>query len=458
MINRSACITGLFAVFWSTNALAACPEPPSNDFADAATTLFNCSSSRPLIGGEGEPKFQVHYDFPQQLPDTSTLPWLAIDPFDDPGGYMLSILHYATRVNARPDIDWRIQDNTEESWCDAPWFQDLREPLHGMTSERWSRPKELHALQTDWERNWAVGIYNDVACYGVGQIWDDPTFPKTKDFAFADGALGVKMLFTTASPSEVPFLTGSKEWQVAANDDGSIITMRMLQLDISVKDKRSPNGWFFGTFMYDATQPGDNPYERLVPVGLIWGSDPDLTMSAYLSKAAVPEESWVNPKVAERFYSLPRHNLGLNGRANGPVDNPLSACITCHQQALDWGRAVLPNTPAAAEAAQLLPNVPSDPFDEEAAKAYFINIGSDSPVPGAQSLDYTLQLAKGMAAFRTWVIKNYPDHAASTTDIPPYPFKEDAPEKMVQSLSVTAGGHRFDQEQTDPSSQGMFSR
>ena len=449
-------VVGLTALA-ASSARADCPAPGGLGFDAAAKSYFDCSSSRPLKGAEGERKFQIHYDFPDTPPDNTKLPWLAVDPMADPAGYMDSVLAYAIKVNARPDIDWRIEDNKEERWCDAPWFFMLREPLHGMTSERWSRPKELHELQADWERNFAVGIYNDVACYGFGQIWGDPAFPKTKDFAFAEGAMSVKMLFTSATPSRVPYLTGSKEWTVAAEDDGRTITMRLLQMDMSVKDKRSPNGWFFGTFMYDASQPGDDPYARLVPVGLIWGSDPGLTASGYLNGTSSAKESWVNPAVAARFYALPRHNLGLFGRTNGPVDNPKSACITCHQRAMDWGQAVLPKTPEAAQADELLPDVPYDPFDDDAAKRYFRNIGSGSPVPDSQSLDYVLQVSKGIAAFRSWVATDFPDHAASTTDIPPYPFKTDAKAISGAALLTERGTDRVDGDARDPTA-NLFTR
>jgi hypothetical protein len=231
----------------------------------------------------------------------------------------------------------------------------------------------------------------------------------------------------------------------------------MLQLDISVKDKRSPNGWFFGTFMYDAGQPGDTPYQRLVPVGLIWGSDPDLTSSTYLDKGFVARESWVNPVVAEHFFPLPRHNLGLFGRANGPVDNPQSACITCHQRSLDWGTVVLPKSKRETEALQLLPDVPSDPFNATATQAYFRNIGSASPVPNTQSLDYTLQVSKGIASFRTWVFVNYPDHASSTTDVTPYPFQSGPLELEPASSLQEVGADAFDGPPPDMDS-GLFVR
>ncbi len=445
----------LLGGFWAIEARAAefdlCPKPTAPGYDAAATALFNCPSSLPLKGAEGERKFQVHYDFPQTLPDTTKLPWLAIDPFKDPAAYMQSMLTYVTKVNARPDIDWRIEDNKEEHWCDAPWFFMLREPLHGMTSERWSRPKELHELQTDWQQTFAVGIYNDVACYGFGQIWGNPAYPKTKDFKFADGALAMKMLFTTAMPSMVPYLTGSKEWNVAANKDGSTRVMRLLQMDFSVKDKRSPNGWFFGTFMYDAAHPGDTPYDRLIPVGLIWGSDPDLTANAYLQNGVSAKEGWMNPAVSAMFYPLPRHTLGLFGRVNGPVDNPNSACITCHQRANDWGVAVPDKSPQEKQAAMLMPDVPADPFDDAAVKAYFRNIGANSPVPDTQSLDYVLQVSKGIGAFRNWVASAYPDYQSKTTDVPPYPFKDGTnATAMPKALLKQAGDAKVDGNPSDP--------
>ncbi|UXS01370.1 hypothetical protein [Agrobacterium tumefaciens] len=430
----------LFAAFFFSSisaALADCPAPVDSSFAAAAQAKFDCSSSLPLKGHETDRKFQVHYDFPKTLPDNTKLPWLSIDPQKEPAAYMKAILGYVTKVNARPDIDWRIEDNKEEQWCDAPWFFMLREPLRGMTTERWSRPKELHALQKGWERNFAVGIYNDVACYGFGQIWGDPAFPKTRGFAFAEGAVAAKMLFTTATPQDVPYLANSKEWEVAGKKDGGTMTMRLLQLDLSVKDKRSPNGWFFGTFVYNALQPGATPYDRLVPVGLIWGSDPALTANAYMTKGATPTESWVNPLIAEQFYALPRQHLGLFGRANGPVDNPKSACITCHQGSLDWGTAVLPKSWQASEAAKLMPGAPYDPYDDAAVTAYFRNIGTNSAVADTQALDYVLQVSKGIAAFRNWVATDFPDQAAATTDVPPYPFKPQPPGAFVPTDEIS---------------------
>ncbi len=409
-------------------AAAKCPDAVGTDYASSALAQFRCSSARDLKGTAGEREFAVDLNFPTTQPAAVKLPWKAIEFEKQPEAYIRSLLSYGVKDNA--EVDWRIEDNKNSKWCHAPWYQNQRERLRGMTSERGSRKKELHELQTTQERNWAVGFYNEIGCYALGQVWKDPGFPKTKDFAFQDGAFSIKLLFTTASPRNVPYLTGSKEWNAAINNDGSVETMRLLQVDVAVKDSRAanPSGWIFGTFIYDAYAPGETVWEKLVPVGLMWGNDPDLTSAAYEERGVSPEEGWINPYVAEKFYRLPRHNLGLHGRLNGPVDNPKAACLGCHGRALDWGRSIPRGTPVDEEAKLLLPLAPN-PYDEPGVKRYFRNLGATEPfVSGTQPLDFSLQLAGGISNFRSWVSQSFPSQAANTTDVPPYKFEvEKAP-------------------------------
>ncbi len=361
------------------------------------------------------------------MPTGEQFPWKNIDFKAQPEAYLRALLAYGIKVNGTDAIDWRIEDNTSEHWCHAPWFHNARERIHGMTPERGSRLKELHRLQLSRASNWAVGFYNSIGCYALGSVWNDPAFPKTKGMHFPDGSYSIKLLFTTASPSQVPYLTGSKIWNAAIGNDGSSVPMRLLQVDVAVRDTAADDftGWLFGTFIYDASTAGGTVWERLVPVGLMWGNDPQLTTRSYEEQGKDPIEGWYNPVVAERFYPLPRHNLGLHGRVNGPVDNSKSACLACHSRALDWGRAVLRNSPQQEEAEVLLPLAPN-PYDDAAVRHYFRNLKSDQPfVAGTQSLDYSLQLAIGITNFRSWVQTNHPDQSSSTTDVPPYRFKAD---------------------------------
>jgi hypothetical protein len=432
---------GMFAV--PITARARCPDPAVPGYATAAQTQFNCSSARELINSGGEREFKVKLDFPADMPPAANLPWKPINFEQQPEAYLRALLAYGIKDNNDPAVDWRIEDNTKSRWCHAPWFHNQRERLHGMTLERGSRIRELHEAQVTVARNWAVGFYNDVGCFAMGKVWKDPTFPRTRDFTFPDGAYSIKLLFTTAPLSEVPYLTGSKEWNAAINDDGSLVKMRLLQVDVAVRDSNADkySGWVFGTFIYDAYALGNTVWEKLVPVGLMWGNDPELTSAQYEERGVKPKEAWINPEVAEKFFALPRHNLGLHGRVNGPVDNFKAACLACHGRALDWGRPVLRGTPQNDEANALLPLAPS-PYDDTGVKNYFRDLKPNVPfVAGAQPLDFSLQAAGGVANFRAWVGTTFPSETASTSDVPPYRFKSDGP--LPSSSNFTA------QRQTD---------
>ncbi len=53
----------------------------------------------------------------------------------------------------------------------------------------------------------------------------------------------------------------------------------VLQIDVAVKDSRASGttGWVFGTFNYNSAASGARPWDKMVPVGLMWGNDPLLT-------------------------------------------------------------------------------------------------------------------------------------------------------------------------------------
>lgn len=401
-----------------------CAVQKGMPFDQAARIKFECSSARPMEDGAGEREFKIKLAT-LTPPAPQEFPWKEINPFNEPERYVRALLAYGIKDNR--DVDWRIEENKTSSWCHAPWFQDERERLRGMTRERGSRPFELHAGQASSQENWAIGVYNDVACQRLALMWQDPAFPKTKDFAFPEGSYAIKLLFTSTPPSDVPYLTGSLEWRAAIGDKGVITPMRLLQVDVAVKDSRASatSGWFFGTFIYDAATPGNTPYERLTPVGLSWGSDPTLNAAEYELRGKTVKESWVNLAVAAKFFALPRHNLGLFGRLNGPVDNPKASCVACHGRALDWGRAIMKGSLAEQIAVLQLPMFPADPYDNGEVGQYFRNLGNAPFVKGTQPLDYSLQVAKGIEFFRAWVFANYKDMADRTTDVPKFGFPTD---------------------------------
>jgi hypothetical protein len=115
-------------------------------------------------------------------------------------------------------------------------------------------------------------------------------------------------------------------------------------MDWAVRDERSPTGWVFGTSMYNGnmvdrdvsdeglcpglevhTEPQMQPWDRLTPVGVQWGNDPQLTQKAFESDDC-PQERWINPVANNLRESLggKRPFWGWNGRLNGPGD---SSCV-----------------------------------------------------------------------------------------------------------------------------------
>jgi len=140
---------------------------------------------------------------------------------------------------------------------------------------------------------------------------------------FSNGGFVYKLLFSAARPSDFPqdLLAGSLAVDILPNTGGAPVNVRLLQIDIAVKDERAgPTGWYFATYAYDRNAPGTSPWRKMVPVGLMWGNDP----------AGPPlVDTWINPGAP----AYAKAHLGVDGRLNGPVDNRLSACMSCHSTA-----------------------------------------------------------------------------------------------------------------------------
>jgi hypothetical protein len=96
------------------------------------------------------------------------------------------------------------------------------------------------------------------------------------------------------------------------------------------------------------------------PVGVMWGND--------MTKG----QQWINTGIG-----TPQH-LGFEGRLNGPVDNPRSACMSCHATA---------QTPFAS---------PMMPQSGDTAR-WFRNYRGNQPFDaGSVPTDYSLQIAMGI--------------------------------------------------------------
>jgi hypothetical protein len=245
---------------------------------------------------------------------------------------------------------------------------------------------ELGPAQTAAHDNWAVGFYNARGAYTIGQVWKDPMHPDPRKAIFPSHTVSCKLLFTTTPVNEAPFLDGSLEWEGDINratGSGPRPKLRLLQLDIAVKDPRAnPTiGWVFGTFQYEkAASPSTNWWEHMVPVGLMWGSD-----VAKLKADQPATEQWINTNRGQKLH-LGRKDLVLNG----PIDNPLGSCTACH------GFAQIATT------ANPTPRLPGGPPALTATGAaldtYFKNVKAATALsPDYVSVDYSLQLQLGIS-------------------------------------------------------------
>jgi hypothetical protein len=222
-----------------------------------------------------------------------------------------------------------------QSWYPAPRMMfgnpgtpgtSAREAAFGMTLERRVRAGEL-AGNTRAFVNYAVAYYDARGARTFARVWSTAAAgidtPRREHMRMTAGSFVFKLLYSAAPPDAFPtdILAGSLEARVIPNANGTPVTVRLLQIDIAVKDDRAgPTGWYFATYAYDTAVAGSSPWRRMVPVGLTWGNDPN---------GPPLVESWINPNAP--LYA--RNHLGVDGRLNGPVDNQVSACMSCHSTA-----------------------------------------------------------------------------------------------------------------------------
>jgi hypothetical protein len=378
--------------------------------------------------------FSLSQDYPEVFPDEDYT-WEKIDFKKSPTAYMNAVLHYCLEGNA--EIDFKGQENIIRKWYHAPWLHDDgryapsgeyigngREFIHGLTRELATPKFEIHNKQDIELENWAVGMYNAPGGYTIGKVWADPEKqPDPKKANFPNGTVSFKLLFTDGTIDKVPFLTGSLEWQAniylcnprlneCANKRRQTRAVRLLQIDFAVKDQRADKtGWVFGTFIYDGSSTGRTVWERMVPVGLSWGDDPTITKDLNRNGAFINDslkESYINPALI--VSSSNKHSNGayvnyhgLGGRLNGPVDNLLSSCVSCHGQAGNTDKGT-PLPLGDFEKSTTRANYSRASFNQ-----YFLNISSGAFTrvfkgENYTTTDYSLQISAGIRNYHNNIL------------------------------------------------------
>lgn len=321
--------------------------------------------------------YKLSQDYPERLPPMEDYPWLAID-FEnggpvDPQAYLAAMLAYGLEGNT--EVDFYVEDNKVRSWYAMPWMDwnsevaadwpgtDGREFVHGLTHEFDSFAKTLASIQDTFVDTWSGAYYNDRAGFGIGQVYCDPNSPDpsalnpdpTGRNNFADGSFIIKILFSTVDVAHLPTMVDTLEWEAdifidtdpnhrnegpIARYERKVQTVRLLQIDVAVRDDRSITGWLFGTYAYDGRTDGKTAWDRMVPLGLQWGSNPDVTYAETCDDSGTCSQDlltqqWIDKDAVAEFNTPPLNldHLGFGGRLAGPVDNPKAACMSCHQTA-----------------------------------------------------------------------------------------------------------------------------
>lgn len=343
-----------------------------------------------------EQGFKGRFDYPVNTSEPAP-PFLSIDFTQDWQGYIKAVLNYSLEGNIA--VDFNVANNNTRAWYHALWMHpgdSGREFLHGLTKERPTDPNQLANGLTKSFDTWAIGFYNALGAETFARVWADRCAPAVNDVYFPIGTTSFKLLFTTATASDLPYLAGAPEWKADIGPNGDRIrTVRLYQVDVAVRDPRSlQTGWVFGTFVYQGAEAGDDPWKKLVPVGLSWGND----------RFALPgtplQQNVLNPDLSGKIYGWNgRRELGWGGRLNGPADNQISSCVSCHGSAQyprsdDFGN--LPRFPAGRQDQhRRLLEYFRDIFAGTVFDAESRYFGTQLAVL-ARPLDYSLQLQVGV--------------------------------------------------------------
>ena len=369
------------------------------------------------------PVFVLSDNYPRDLPppDAGVGKILAIDFNTDWEAYAMAVRDYVFEGNITGNVenDFILQNNTVRPWYHVPWQHwgtTGREGYHGLTQEGPLSAHSLSPSQTIASHAYAVGFYNAQGGYAIGQVWPTTEGPDLSFFInggdFPVGTVVAKFLFTTLGSDQVPYLQDPLQWNAyvyqsdvpggAPGDPAARTTAKvnLLQMDIMVRDGRADQtgGWVFGTFVYNGALGNQNRWANLMPVGILWGNDPEVILS---ETNPTPTQTIINPALRQTIINpspdLPPMHLGWNSRLNGPADNPASSCMSCHSTAqFPTVSAIMPflNQPPVA--------IPADGTDAGADwMRWFRNLpGTEAFDAGeAVPLAFSLQLTKSIQNF-----------------------------------------------------------
>jgi hypothetical protein len=321
----SGCAPGTTCLPVETNGAPASDPAPFT--AQCAGRFPDFITATAMVPSQG-PWFQLSQTYPSAAP-TGDAPWLSIDFTNGTQGanaYLYALRDYS--FDGMIDANFQPENNKVRPWLHMPLMNfgaNRREPTHGLTSERPVTGPELGLKPGVTIHNYAIGFYNAVGGFTIGQVWSGSSPDLTKA-QFSLGAMTFKILFSDATAADFQgpdILAGAPQWTIATAAGPK--TVRLMQMDVATVDPRSPAGWVFGTFAFDSSATDASPWNRLRPVGLSWGNDFGFTPADQQAGKKLTQTT-----ISDQIPAYAADHLGWAGRTNGPVDNPISGCLSCH--------------------------------------------------------------------------------------------------------------------------------
>lgn len=320
--------------------------------------------------------FKFDYDYPKKYIKPAKMPWVEVlkgKPLTKQNAheYILALKKHVSksmRVFITDPQEWNRSAQT--GWYSMLWAGEEieksdwegREAIYGTyTGQIMDKDVYKKSGLSVHIRNHAAIYYDTTAAYTLGQVWQKcdkatrscPPSVRNSEAQFREGALIIKSAGVTATPAEWPILEGAAKWQIyrkpftlgggtTKSAKPRLTDIRVGIFDIIVKDSiASPEtGWVFTTLVYDKDAVGKDAWDRMVPLGAMWGNDPSVNSAK--NPGAVLQETYISPDAPE--YSTV--TLGYGGRMSGPFDIAVkygvmvegkkvkslrsSACLSCH--------------------------------------------------------------------------------------------------------------------------------
>lgn len=326
----------------------------------------------------GNPLFVLSHDYPSSVTPLSNTTWqqaLNGQPISASNtmAYMQALKDYIA-PKLLPFFTSNAQWNAAKyGWFHEPWVGSQREAILGTYLGNGNPANMFKTLKED-EAGYVLVLYDSTAAYTVGQIWGktgDTVNLANNATQFAEGSVVVKLAFSNINYPQWPVMQNAQVFQVydtiatsASPKNGyQMRDVSFFQMDVVVKDSKTApkTGWVYSTFVYDKDAAGSTTWDKMVPLGAMWGNDPGVNSPITPPYPAL-SETVINPNAPA--YST--ETLGWGGRLSGPNDGAvtqlavdintgkvyknlaLSSCMSCHSPAQDkFASFLLPADPAA---------------------------------------------------------------------------------------------------------------